>query len=232
MAAPFDPRWLREGVFDVSSDPRGATRTVEVRRTLERLQGGSLRLVKFHPHGHSPGYYLRQGSRGEVEAQYCMSIDRELRTLSLGLSVEKGEEHPQSEHSRRMSRDLWDWPRLVAMGARKLHDSLSAISSDLERPLAVIIATHRQDKGEMERETTPFVFTGKHFLVQSAPVGIDALVDRLREVDERRDWWADVWIVADFAEVEVSRLFPDDVARCLFTFDSLRRYLRGKDEMS
>jgi len=232
MQARFDPQWLREGEFDLSNDPRAATRTVKVRQALERLEGGRLRLVKHSSRGRTPGYYLREGKRGEVEAQYYMSIDRDLRTLALGLSVEKGEEHSGCDRDRKMDRHSWDWPKLVAMGAPRLADSLSVISSDLGRPLAVVLDTHRKANAQEERETVPFVFTGTELLVQSAPVGIEVLFARLREIDRRKDWWADVWIVADFTELEVGRLSPDDVAQRLYAFRPLRDALRGRSSGS
>lgn len=225
----FDPRWLRIGEFDLSTDPRGSTRTVRVRRALEEGERRPFKLKPLPARGRACEYYLREGEQGAVEAQYYMSIDRTLRTLALGLSIEKGEEYPGASSERQMDRTLWDWPNLVNMPAHVVHEHLSAISTELGRPIGFIVDTHRQDDGrEQERETVPFVFTGDAFLKRSAPVSVNALVAQLDEIDHRTRWWADVWVVAEFTESEVAVLSPENVAERLLAFRSLRKVLRRR----
>ncbi len=223
--ATFDPQWLHTGKFDLSGDPRSATRTVLVRRALEQLEDKPFVLKPLPRRDHPSTYYLREGTRGEVEAQYYMNVNPVLRTLTLGLSVEKGEEHTGAVGDRRMSRNVWDWPNLVAMQGSVMSGHIRAISSNLGRPVTVVLDTHKENDDE-ERETVSFVGINNKFFLRSAPISIDVITTRIREIDQRKDWWADVWIAADFTETEVDRLHPEDVAKILYNFRRLRDALR------
>jgi hypothetical protein len=219
----FDPAWVRNGKFDLSGDER-PTRTVQVRLALQACEKRDFKLIPLERREHTSTYYLREGDRPFLEAQYYMSLDRACRTLSLGLSIEKANE-------KSMDRKEWDWARLVALGREGLVARLTAASNKLVRPVALVIESH-EVHGEQEtdepRETVPFVLDGDHWLIRAVRVTPKHVFDYLREIDGREDWWADVWIVADFTEEEVSTMRPGDVAKNLHAFHPLRETLRGR----
>lgn len=204
----FDPQWLRAGVLNLSNDRR-PTRTEQVKLVLNELEGRPFQLIKLKSHGRTSAYYLREGDLGEVEAQYYMSLDPMLHPLALGLSIEKGEESPGANPDRRMDRLSWDWPKLARMRTVELRNRVAAVSSDLGRPLAVIIDTHTEGSGD-EHDTVPFVFIGETVLKRTALVSIDALVALLRKIDRQKSLWADVWIMAELTELEVATLSPEE----------------------
>jgi len=226
----FDPAWVRSGEFDLSSDRR-PTRTVRVRKALEELEGRSFSLVKLDRRGRTSTYYLREGKRPFVEAQYYMTLDRACHTLSLGVSIEKGHTHAGAERDRRMDK-TWDWPHFMALGASRLTEALSAITAALGRSVAVVAESHVPDADEPtgeRRDTVPFVFDGVRWTMRAAQVTPAAPMQYLSELNRRPALWADVWIVADFTEQEIGALTPSAVARALFAFRSLRHAIRQYD---
>jgi hypothetical protein len=152
-----------------------------------------------------------------------MSIDPVVRTLWLGLSVEKGEEPPCAK-DRQMNRRTWDWPRLARIRPGDFGRHLNAISSQLGRPIAVVLETSRA--GSETRQSVPFILARGTLLKHAAPVEIADLVERLHEIDAARDTWADVFIFAEFTEDDVGRMLPKDVAVVLRAFGRLRDCLR------
>ncbi len=234
----FDPAWVRTGEFDLSKDDRNSTRTIRVRKALEELEGRSFRLAPIRADhsvkvrsGRASTYYLREGDRECVEAQYYMTLDRACRTLSLGVSIEKGHTHADAEPDGKMDA-TWDWPRFARMTPARLVALLSAASAALAgRPVALVVESHWNNDDEPtgeRRDTVSFVFDGDRCLMRAVPVTAAYVVQYLREIDTRTDWWADVWIVADFTEEEVGKLTPEAVAQALFAFRSLRNAIRAR----
>ena len=227
----LDPKWLSDGWFDLSLDPK-PTRTLQIRDHLRTLLGtGALLLKKHESYGHTSGYYIRETDDGPPVAQYLMSIDHDHSVLSLGLSIEKGEEGRDAASGRTMNRHAWDWGRLATLRAPSLKEALAAIAKGLGRPLGLFIGTHRIGRSEgddEEREEMVFVVTDGHVLRRACPSSFQEVVDRLAEIDGRRDWWADVWIFCDFGPTDVARMTPGDAAKILHAFKPLRRILSGK----
>ncbi len=225
----FDPDWLKEGVFSVGGDGR-PTRTQRVRDELNRLEQATFSMPRLRDQGRpATAYYFREGSHSDVEAQYYMIADRDLRTLGLGLSVEKGEEGKSASADRRMDRKAWDWPRLVALGEDALTGHIAAISKQLDHPVSVIVDYHRPDRDDEDGDhlSGPYTFVGRWWK-RGAPSSARDVVERLREVDRLKDWWADVWIIADYNQSEVAEMLPEQVARNLHAFKPLRDALRGR----
>src|SRR4051812_27731810 len=50
MTDKLDPSWLDRGFFDLSGDPRGETRTMQIRDALDRLHGTHFN-IKGYPTG-------------------------------------------------------------------------------------------------------------------------------------------------------------------------------------
>lgn len=220
----FDPNWVRHGVFDLSVDNPHKTRTIQVRKALEELTGTALQLRKNPARGRASTYYLREGDRGEVEAQFVMSLDAELRTLLLGISVEKGHEHGSAAEDHKMDRCTWDWSRFVALESDKLGEHVAAVSERLQRPVTLLMMSRKV--GDERQTILPFVFAGSSWLLRSATVSAELVHAYIGELDSRRDSWVDAWIAADFNEMDVGGLSPAAAADVLFAFQSLRGAIR------
>jgi hypothetical protein len=227
---PFDPAWLRSGEFSVGNDGR-RSRIQQVRDELNHLEGRHFVMPMVRDQGHSPSvYYFREDKPGSIEAQYYLLANGDLRTLTLGLSIEKGEDGKRATGDRKMHRSKWDWPRLIALGDAKLAEFVRSLSEKLDRPVSVVIDYHLlDDEGyEAERRTGEYTFVAGSWRKRGAAASIAEVVERLREVNELSDWWSDVWIVADFNETEVEAMSPSDVAKALFKFAELRTALRPR----
>lgn len=227
----FDPEWLRSGEFSVGGDTR-PRRTEQVCRELCVLEKG--RRLLMHPireQGRPPmGYYLREGEEGAVEAQYYLYANAGLRALTLGLSVEKGETGRRASADRRMRGAEWDWPRLIALAGTRLAGHVRRLSDRLERPISVVIDYHLLDDEGVEQKRHMGVHTWMRgeWWARGARSSSKLLADQLRHVNDKPDWWSDVWIVADFEAQEAKKMTPLDVAQALFQFKPLRDVLRGR----
>lgn len=226
----FDPTWLESGVFSVGEDGR-PTRTQQVRDELNRLERSSFSMHFLRDQGRPPTvYYFRESPRGDIEAQFYMIADRDLRTLSLGLSIEKGEEVKGAADGRHMDRRTWDWPRLVALGEDELTRHIMAITKQLDHAVSLVIDYHRAGVGDDDGEhlSVPYTFFEGRWWKRGAPSSAREAIARLREVDGKTDWWSDVWIIADYNQSEVAEMLPEQVAGILHAFKSLRDVLRGR----
>jgi len=56
----------------------------------------------------------------------------------------------------------------------------------------------------------------------------ETIVDHIGELDQRRDRWAVVHFVRDFAPAEVDNMQPGAAAGVLLEFDRVRRRLRSR----
>lgn len=187
----LDPGWLKKGSFDLSADAT-PSRTQQIRDALSALEGHPLRLVKHDSYGHASGYYIREERDGEPMAQYVMAIDSVRASLSLGISIEKGEEGRSAAPGRRMSRATWDWPRLAALRAPALKKMLEMIARKIRRPMGIWVSTHlREGAEETAREECEYVVLGGDCFLRARPSSVAELVDKLQDIDGRKNWWAD-----------------------------------------
>lgn len=151
--------------------------------------------------------------------------------LSLGVSIEKGLERGAPRRPEQvMDRAVWDWPRLIGALPEIMSVDVPALAAKLAAPISVRVRTGIDVEGEPKRwwHVRAFSFFQDHWCDRHAGrVRIDAgaIVDHVRELDQRHERWAIVHVVRDFSPKEVDGMQPAAAAAILLEFDGIRRRL-------
>lgn len=156
--------------------------------------------------------------------------------LSIGVSVEKGLEKSDAAPAAKrgtylMSRKTCDWHRLKSRVKEVLREDVPTWASLVSRPLELRFYAHQYARGRIGmRERRAFVFRDGAWFERHVGKATEAvIVDHVRDLDKRRDWWVDAYFGSDLFPGEVQGMKPDAFATILANSASIRRRIgRGK----
>jgi hypothetical protein len=229
--------WLFRGYFEVSDPSGGPSITQQIRKSLAGRMGGSaasFRIASF-PVGpvwrHT--FWWREGDSDYAEAQFFARIAEEYPILTVGVSVEKGVEKPEAIASAKrttfiMDRKIWDWQRLKNRAKDVLATDVPRCASLISRPVEIRFYTHRYDRGEVTtRERRAFVFQGGGWFERhKGKASVPTILDYVRDLDKREEWWVDAYFGCDLFPEEVEGMTADSLAGILSSFADIRRRIR------
>lgn len=238
MSAALSDAWLLEGHFDLGRQDPHRTSMISIKENLCEALGlpaDGLRIA-FFPTGpqFKHTYWWREGSHDYAEAQFVAAIAKEVPVLSLGVSVEKGVESGAPRRPEQvMNRSVWDWPRLIQALPEIVAVDVPALAASLAAPISLRVRTGIDVEGESRRwwSGRAFSFLEDHWCDRHAGrvrVDAEAIVDHVKELDQRLDRWGIVHVVRDFAPKEVDGMTPATAAAILLEFDRIRRRLTSR----
>ncbi|MBM3293948.1 MAG: hypothetical protein FJY82_05420 [Candidatus Aminicenantes bacterium] len=231
--------WLFRGYFGVSAPSGGPSITQQVRDRLAIRMGRSPSAVKIASYPVGPAwrhtFWWREGAVDYAEAQFFARIAEDYPVLSVGVSVEKGLEEPRAAPSAKrrtylMERQKWDWQRFIKLAAEVLRSDVPECSSLLSRPVTLRLDTHQFVKGKAgARERAAFVFLeGAWHERHLGKAKERRIIDHLRDLDQRRDWWVNAYLACDLFPDEVRTLDAEALASALWGFSAVRQRLRSQ----
>lgn len=232
--------WLFRGYFEVSDPSGGPSITQQIRDSLAARLGRSASTVRIASYPVGPPwrhtFWWREGESDYAEAQFFARIAEEYPVLSVGVSVEKGLEDPKAAPSAKretyiMDRKTWDWQRLKNRAKDVLTVDVPACASLVSRPLELRFYTHRYVRGKTTtRERRAFVFRdGAWFERHIGKATESMIIDHVRDLDKREDWWVDAYFGCDLFPNEVDGLKAESLASILWSFAAIRRRLRSRN---
>ena len=186
--------WLRQGFFILGNEGLMPAVREELERLLTLSQGG-LR-IKNYPVATNwrHTYWWRENDLDYAEAQFFAQIAKEYPVLSLGVAVEKGFEDAglASRTEQLMTRNEWDWPRLVRDIELVLADDVAAAARATQGAITVRIRTKSVTAGEEAGwQARAFsLIDGDWYERYVGRVQPQKIADHVRELDGQRDVWA------------------------------------------
>jgi hypothetical protein len=232
-------KWLFRGYFEVSDPAGGPSFTQQVRDSLAAQIGGvgvSFRIASY-PVGPAwrHTFWWREGNSEYAEAQFFARIAEEYPVLSVGVSVEKGIEKPEAVPSSKretyiMDRKTWDWQRFKNRVGDILAADVPESASLVSRPVVIRFYVHKYDRGEVtDRERRTFIFNdGDWFERGIGKITESTILDYVRDLDQREDWWVDSYFCCDLFPNEVENMKADIFASILSGFAPIRKRIRPR----
>lgn len=233
----FQGKWLFRGYFEVSDPAGGPSFTQQVRDSLSAQIGGPSLRIASYPVGPAwrHTFWWREGNSEYAEAQFFAQIAEEYPVLSVGVSVEKGIEKPEAVPSVKrktytMNRKTWDWQRFKDRGRDTLATDVPECASLVSRPIMIRFYVHKYDRGEVtDRERRTFTFNnGDWFERGIGKITESTILDYVRDLDQREDWWVDTYLCCDLFPNEVDGMKADIIASILLKFDAIRKRIRPR----
>jgi len=233
--------WLFRGYFEVSDPSGGPSFTQQVRDSLAAHLGGSVASFRISSYPVGPAwrhtFWWREGDSDYAEAQFFARIAEEYPVLSVGVSVEKGLEKPDAAPSAKrgtyiMDRKTWDWQRFKNRAKDVLTADVPACASLVSRPVELRFHTHRYVRGKVTtRERRAFVFCdGAWFERHIGKATEPTILDYVRDLDHREDWWVDAYFGCDLFPNEVEGMKADTFASILSSFGAIRKRIRLRSD--
>lgn len=236
MSAPISAAWLLKGHFDFAGQDQHNTTTLSIKAGLCEALGlpsDGLQIANY-PVGpqFKHTFWWREGRTDYAEAQFVAAISKEHPVLSLGVSVEKGLEGSAIRRPEEvMDRRVWDWPRLVARLSDVLSTDVPKVATGLGSPIHLRVRRGARSDGERRWwQTRAFSFVQDRWFERNAGrvrVEAEAVVEQVRELDDRKDLWAIVTITCDLGPAEADGMTPSQAAALLLQFAGIRRRFRS-----
>lgn len=236
MGASISGAWLLKGHFDFAGQDQHNTTTLSIKANLCTalgLQPDGLSIANY-PTGPAfkHTFWWREGDTDYAEAQFVAAISKEHPVLSLGISVEKGlEGGPATGPKQMMDRHVWDWPRLIESLSDILSADVPGIATAIGAPVQVRVRHGvRWEEDRRWWHTRCFSFVDEQWFERHAGrvrIETEAIVEHVRDLDDRKESWAIVTITQDLAPSEAEGMSPEEVAGVLLRFGGIRRRIRA-----
>jgi hypothetical protein len=224
--------WVQRGFFNFGAAQGRASPSQQIRAALAAGIGVSEKALGIASYPVGPAFrhtfWWREGTRNYSEAQFYMQIAKEYPVISVGVSVEKGYEDPDSSPSDSMDRGTWDWSRMVSNVPDILGHDVPAISQALQRPVQLRIRPHRRGATHRHEAATFSFADGQWFRRHEGSASASSIGLMIQELDGRRDTWVDLYIAADYADTDAAEFTPTSIGQIFLQFAPLRARLRGQ----
>lgn len=218
-APKFDPAWIRRGNFVLGSVSHGHQDTFSIAVRKELTKTTSIKKHAGYPSRdlrHS--IYWREGDVNYAEAQFFASISQHHAVLSIGVSVEKGDES--------VDHRTWDWPHVLKVVPRLVKDKLPALAEQLPRPLVIWLQPSLRAK-QIEQGSRTFMFEERQWFERHiGKVAVEKIVQAIADADKNTELWVNLHIGYELSEADASGLTPAEFAERLRAFDAMRLFLK------